>query len=74
MVENTITVAYESVLYDQGSIDEGGEPVNFTHEETRYDNVPSPISYADPTIGEAYKLTPKLYMLSQIFGLTKETL
>jgi hypothetical protein len=60
MVENTISVAYESVLYDQGSLEEGGEPVNFTHEETRYDNVPSPISYNDPSIGEAYKLTPKL--------------
>lgn len=60
LVENTITVAYEAVLYDKGDIGSFGEPTNFTAEETRYDNTPSPLGYADSNIGETYNLTPKL--------------
>jgi hypothetical protein len=60
VVENTITVAYEAVLYDKGDIGDFGEPTNFTSEETRYDNTPSPIGYADQNIGERYNLVPRL--------------
>jgi len=40
--ENTITVAYESVLYDNGIVGEFGEPAGFTDPETGYDNTLSP--------------------------------
>lgn len=43
MNENTITVAYESVLYDNGIIGESGEPTNFGDPETGYDNTFSPL-------------------------------
>jgi hypothetical protein len=43
-MENSITVAYEAVFYDQGSISEGGinAPTGFGN--THYDVTPSPIS------------------------------
>jgi len=60
VVENTMTVAYESVLYDKGRIGDSGEPTHFTSDETRYDNVPSPIGYRDESIFERYNLSPNL--------------
>ena len=42
--ENSITVAHEGVLYDNGIIGEDGEPKHFTDPETGYDNVLSPLS------------------------------
>jgi hypothetical protein len=41
IMENNMTVAYESVLYNAGDIN--GEPVGFTDQETRYDQVHSPL-------------------------------
>lgn len=41
--ENSITIAYESVLYDNGTIGEDGEPKHFTDAETGYDNTFSPL-------------------------------
>jgi len=60
MVENTITIAYEAVLYDKGTIGAQGEPTHFTSAETRYDNEMSPLGYADESIFEKYNLSPKL--------------
>ena len=45
-MENSLAVAYEGVIYDHGTIDDN-EPVGFTDQETRYDNVPSPLGYWD---------------------------
>jgi hypothetical protein len=62
MMENSIVIAYEGVLYDHGEIKDETPP-GFTDEETRYDNAPSPLGYwseelatrqAEPTL-----LTPK---------------
>ncbi len=44
---NSISVAYESVIYSNGHVNERGEPVTFTDPETRYDNVMSPLGYWD---------------------------
>lgn len=44
IMENTIVLAYEGVYYDHGDID-GSEPTGFTTNETRYDNVSSPMGY-----------------------------
>lgn len=44
IMENSLSIAYEGVVYDSGQI--GGEPLGFTDEETRYDNVPSPLGSA----------------------------
>jgi hypothetical protein len=44
MNENTITVAYESVLYNNGIVGEFNEPVGFTDPETGYDNTLSPLT------------------------------
>ena len=59
MMENSITVAYEGVLYDHGKID-GNEPAGFTSEETRYDNVPSPLGYLDESLSNFYTTEPTL--------------
>lgn len=40
---NTMNLAYEAVMYDSGKINPGGDPPGFTSQETRYDNVPSPL-------------------------------
>ena len=60
LMENSITVAYESVLYNNGTIGEDGEPATFTSQETLYDNVPSPQAYPGGTISQGLKLQPKL--------------
>lgn len=59
MMENSIVVAYESVLYDHGKID-GSEPAGFTSSETRYDNVPSPLGYWDESLSDLYTTEPTL--------------
>lgn len=59
MMENSIVVAYEGVLYDHGTID-GSEPAGFTSEETRYDNVPSPLGYWDESLSNLYTAEPTL--------------
>tara|TARA_B110000977_G_C11028611_1_gene474278 strand:+ start:385 stop:1653 length:1269 start_codon:yes stop_codon:yes gene_type:complete len=60
LMENTITVAYESVLYNNGTIGEDGEPATFTSQESLYDNVPSPQAYPSGSISEGLRLQPKL--------------
>ena len=47
--ENTMSIAYEAVLYSNGDIGEDSEPVAFTDPETGYDQTPSPIS--EPALG-----------------------
>ena len=61
---NSISVAYESVIYSNGSVGELGEPVAFTDPETRYDNVMSPLTYNDSGMGRpgsAFSALPKLF-------------
>lgn len=58
---NSISVAYESVVYSNGSVGEGGQPIGFTDEETRYDNVMSPLSYGDPGFSSGFDALPKLF-------------
>ncbi len=41
IMSNSMSVAYESVVYNNGNIDD--EPLNFTDAETGYDNTPSPL-------------------------------
>lgn len=48
IMENSISVAYESVFYDQGSISPGGDPAGFAAQETRYDLVSSPLTVLSP--------------------------
>ena len=44
IMENSMTVGYEGVLYNTGEIRGGNEPVGFTDIETRYDQVHSPLN------------------------------
>lgn len=59
MMENSIVLAYEGVLYDHGKID-GSEPAGFTSEETRYDNAPSPLGYWSESLSSFYTAEPTL--------------
>lgn len=43
MMENTISVAYEAVMYNRGFVVVGDEPSGFGNIETRYDTVFSPL-------------------------------
>lgn len=47
LMENTIVVAYEGVLYDNGIIGRASEPAGFTSQETRYDVFPSPLGLTE---------------------------
>ena len=67
MMENSISVAYEGVLYDHGEIKDE-LPSGFTDEETRYDTTPSPLGYwnedmairqAEPTLLTPQSNTPQ---------------
>lgn len=62
IMENSISVAYESVLYANGDITENGEPAGFTSQETRYDVVPSPLTTFDGRVpgGNSAPPAPKL--------------
>ena len=42
--ENRLTVMYESVLYDNGYVNDFGDPKGFAAPETGYDQTPSPVS------------------------------
>jgi hypothetical protein len=50
-MENSMTVAYESVLYNTGDLRRGDEPKGFTDVETRYDQVHSPLRDLTPFSG-----------------------
>ena len=71
MAENSMTIAYESVLHDHGVIGEQGEPVTFGSEESRYDQVPSPLGYWDEDLGNLYATEPTLLNRkeSSFFGI-----
>jgi len=53
MNSNSITLAYEAVMYTHGIIGDRGEPGGFTDDATRYDNVMSPLGYADKNMIDA---------------------
>ncbi len=47
ILENKVSVAYEAVMYDFGDINPNADPAGFTSQETRYDQVPSPLTTGD---------------------------
>ncbi len=51
IMENSMTVGYEAVLYNTGELQIGNEPVGFTDIETRYDQVHSPLRNLTPFSG-----------------------
>ena len=65
--ENSISIAYESVMYDNGIIGENSEPTNFTDPETMYDNTFSPLSTSGGTANISdLILTPVLQKITDI--------
>ena len=63
IMSNSMSVAYEGVIYNNGNIDD--EPLNFTDAETGYDNTPSPL-VGDYSGG----YTPKFVAQSQFAATT----
>lgn len=59
-MENTINIAYEGVLYNNGSITDNADPAGFTDQETAYDVIHSPITTAPTSLGESTLLSQKL--------------
>lgn len=63
IMENTVNIAYEGVIYTHGIINEGGNPAGFTAQETSYDVTPSPLvesvgygqGQIDPALARAVK-------------------
>jgi len=51
---NTMTIAYESVIYSNGKVKGAAKPTGFTDEETAYDNHPSALTYNDPAMEYKY--------------------
>jgi hypothetical protein len=66
IMENSISVAYESVFYASGDIRENAEPAGFASQETRYDFTPSPLTTFDGRIpgGNSLPPSPKLANVS----------
>jgi hypothetical protein len=58
IMENSISVAYESVFYASGDIRENSEPAGFASQETRYDFTPSPLTTFDGSIPGGNSLPP----------------
>lgn len=80
MNENSITIAYEGVLYDNGIIGEDGEPKNFADSETGYDNTFSPLNsnvnakssdFVLPTLG---KIAEEIFDFNLPFGSNEDGL
>lgn len=65
-MENSMSVAYEGVLYNFGDINENGEPAGFADQETAYDQIHSPLDTQENVFGqsvvgsEAEKFAPEL--------------
>lgn len=65
IMENSMTVGYEGVLYNSGDIAVGNEPVGFTDIETRYDQVHSPLTSLEAfqgieTAGVGRQIEPRI--------------
>jgi|GEM_PF-4823241 len=58
IMENTISMIYEGVLYNNGFIDANSDPAGFASPETRYDNVPSPLVGSGTTVLQPALTTP----------------
>jgi len=69
--ENTISIAYESVMYDNGLIGENSEPTNFTDPETMYDNTFSPLGSKTSSVPNVIDnfLGPVLNNVIDSFGI-----
>lgn len=65
-MENSMSVAYEGVLYNFGDINDNGEPAGFTDQETGYDQIHSPLDTQENVYNQslngsnAEKFDPKL--------------
>jgi hypothetical protein len=68
--ENSITVAHEGVLYDNGIIGEDGEPKHFTDPETGYDNTLSPLSSEVNDKSKDYVLPSLFDLVEDIFDIS----
>ena len=55
MMENTMSLVYEGVLYSEGDISLESEPAGFGSQETLYDTFPSPLGTEEnyPNIGDS---------------------
>lgn len=60
ILENKVSVAYEAVMYDFGDINPNSDPAGFTSQETRYDQVPSPLTVNDTTGSADTRRGPQL--------------
>lgn len=81
-MENTINVAYEGVLYNNGSITDNADPAGFTDQETAYDVIHSPLKAPAPSLSSisSEKLAPNLKSqnnnisgIDRLFSATKNT-
>lgn len=54
MMENSMTLAYEGVLYSEGDVNLDADPVGFGSQETLYDTFPSPLGVESnyPDLGD----------------------
>jgi hypothetical protein len=62
LMENTLAIAYESVLYSDGNVTLESEPTGFGSQETIYDTVPSPLGTDSnyPGLGEEARIPGRL--------------
>lgn len=60
-MENTISVAYEGVLYNNGSIENNADPAGFTDQETAYDVIPSPLKIPSNAFSGSSLSSQKLF-------------
>jgi len=68
LMENTLSIAYESVLYSDGNVTLESEPTGFGSQETIYDTVPSPLGTDSnyPGLGEEARIPGRSALLTNI--------
>jgi hypothetical protein len=62
LMENTMNIVYEGVLYSDGDVTLESEPAGFGSQETLYDTMPSPLGTDSnyPNLGEEEKIPGRL--------------
>lgn len=77
IMENTLSIAYEAVMYNRGNVGDDSEPTGFADPGAGYDVTPSPLVLSDPgsvrrtsTLGQVAESLKNISNTELAFGTT----
>lgn len=77
IMENTLSIAYEAVMYNRGNVGDDSEPTGFADPSAGYDVTPSPLVLSDPgsirrtsTLGQVAESLKNINNTELAFGTT----